>query len=211
MRGTHLFRLIRNHRARIIPAYAGNTWIDSFARAKKRDHPRVCGEHHMTSIMVHLNWGSSPRMRGTPQVLCHYSSSLGIIPAYAGNTVSVGLREGFKEDHPRVCGEHGVTALWDKVSSGSSPRMRGTQYHHGVGVHGRGIIPAYAGNTRHPNPRTRLPRDHPRVCGEHQERGHTARPLTGSSPRMRGTQIAPCGAQYALGIIPAYAGNTLRD
>ena len=52
-----------------------------------------------------------------------------------------------------------------------------------------GIIPAYAGNT------------------------FSARLLTngggeGSSPRMRGTPIAPDGTVNLLGIIPAYAGNT---
>ena len=47
--------------------------------------------------------------------------------------------------------------------------MRGTHMFGIGGVGGKGIIPAYAGNTlRVANPR-KLLEDHPRVCGEHTQ------------------------------------------
>ena len=49
----------------IIPAYAGNTqaFVDDFGL--NRDHPRVCGEHPVTTPDSDTVAGSSPRMRGT--------------------------------------------------------------------------------------------------------------------------------------------------
>ena len=90
----------------IIPAYAGNTGDTIELRTFGWDHPRVCGEHHMTSIMVHLSWGSSPRMRGTQSRCRPCMRRTGIIPAYAGNTRPALARRSIARDHPRVCGEH---------------------------------------------------------------------------------------------------------
>ena len=51
------------------------------------------------------------------------------------------------EDHPRGCGEHFTTIVFESSMTGSSPRMRGAR-HHLQGVHIiRGIIPADAGST----------------------------------------------------------------
>ena len=52
--------------AGIIPAYAGNTRQLCLPRLRRRDHPRVCGEHIDPENRVMFNPGSSPRMRGTP-------------------------------------------------------------------------------------------------------------------------------------------------
>ena len=72
----------------------------------------------------------------------------------------------------------------------------------------RGIIPAYAGNTRRTVPSCRPDRDHPRVCGEHSRpQSHWKLP-SGSSPRMRGTPSDALHFGFGEGIIPAYAGNT---
>ena len=54
-------------------------------------------------------------------------------------------------------------------------------------------------------------RDHPRIRGEHAFRYAAERGEPGSSPHTRGTQrheLCGCGER---GIIPAYAGNTLRS
>ena len=50
-----------------------------------------------------------------------------------------------------------------------------------------GIIPAYAGNTYRMCRSYTVPRDHPRVCGEHGQRYELRYAVQGSSPRMRGT------------------------
>ena len=68
--------------------------------------------------------------------------------------------------------------------------MRGTPARYCASRSNAGIIPAYAGNTSTTRARRCLPRDHPRVCGEHQS----------------GAPIQFVG----LGIIPAYAGNTVE-
>ena len=127
-------------------------------------------------------------MRGTRGAGTMMPMSVGIIPAYAGNTMSANdLPINFR-DHPRVCGEHVFFADIDDFYMGSSPRMRGTPYLSEEFATLPGIIPAYAGNTHVLERTYNSCRDHPRVCGEH------------------GTQIMDdCGT---VGIIPAYAGNT---
>ena len=65
-------------------------------------------------------------MRGTPLDFPLDSLTLGIIPAYAGNTI---IGKYFVEDngdHPRVCGEHIKRKIAGDFRLGSSPRMRGT-------------------------------------------------------------------------------------
>ena len=152
------------------------------------DHPRVCGEHELTLFENGLALGSSPRMRGTPFMRFCAVSLLGIIPAYAGNTVGGGRCGGGVRDHPRVCGEH-FSAIRSAL-----PEI--------------GIIPAYAGNTGLIESGRRNKGDHPRVCGEHlRDIVKRTAPL-GSSPRMRGTRIFRLGWMRGRGIIPAYAGNT---
>ena len=210
MRGTLAYFRVERRYYGIIPAYAGNTCRPWTSSQRVRDHPRVCGEHHMTSIMVHLSWGSSPRMRGTPVVPPRRASPNGIIPAYAGNTLSNHACTSAGGDHPRVCGEHNRKRRNFSAIQGSSPRMRGTPIVNAKIVYKFGIIPAYAGNTcliRSPLPRHR---DHPRVCGEHVHVHVTGGNARGSSPRMRGTPEYARKGGFYRGIIPAYAGNTLN-
>ena len=176
------------------------------------DHPRVCGEHFVPTIMGSVSlgssrvcgehrtltdengepWGSSPRMRGTHQIRDVSADIHGIIPAYAGNTMLT--RPGHTQlgDHPRVCGEHRLAGLVGHVPGGSSPRMRGTR------------------NTIRCLSARRATVDHPRVCGEHFSVASHLRVNPGSSPRMRGTHSRRLQRRHPQGIIPAYAGNTRR-
>ena len=112
-------------------------------------------------------------------------------------------------DHPRIRGEHAPSAF--------APRPW------------RGIIPAYAGNTRTPRTRPATGWDHPRIRGEHDSladvrlrRGGIIPAYAGNTlrwagnfhhcedhPRIRGEHRAGLEAVLVLrGIIPAYAGNT---
>ena len=174
------------------------------------DHPRVCGEHEQCAPPVVVLVGSSPRMRGTLRRAFRTFRRLGIIPAYAGNTMMTPRLTTATWDHPRVCGEHDplVPSVCDVL--GSSPRMRGTLGRRVVGLCLVGIIPAYAGNTTARNASTKAKRDHPRVCGEHSRRGSAGLSFGGSSPRMRGTPFVVIAVTVWRGIIPAYAGNTGR-
>ena len=127
MRGTRCRRTVRGSRARIIPAYAGNTPKMAVTRLPCRDHPRVCGEHTGSKHHASNPTGSSPRMRGTRTYVHQWLPCFGIIPAYAGNTAWPTLVTPSIRDHPRVCGEHPIAHIPRHVAQGSSPRMRGTQ------------------------------------------------------------------------------------
>ena len=175
----------------IIPACAGNTGSGSTATGSDGDHPRMCGEHFGRSFDGIDRRGSSPHVRGTPDLHGCSSSDGGIIPACAGNTMHVKNTGGQSGDHPRMCGEHRSC-----TPSTAAPRW---------------IIPACAGNTDLAHGHWRQQRDHPRMCGEHLMDWSTGVAWSGSSPHVRGTPttVIPCSA--IPGIIPACAGNTVSS
>ena len=173
----------------IIPALAGNTVRTFVTFSPCRDHPRACGEHMRCPDWRWRHEGSSPRLRGTPRPQTHPISTVGIIPALAGNTLSSGLWGADSWDHPRACGEHSSTSDDPLDEQGSSPRLRGTRVAARRQAAGRGIIPALAGNTAGPDGLARTCWDHPRACGEHV-----------AGDRFR---------QGLPWIIPALAGNTV--
>ena len=228
VRGTRSLVAIWVEGGGIIPACAGNTRRRTCRRTRRRDHPRVCGEHLTRTFQLMLTVGSSPRVRGTPskavsslsttgsspRVRGTPSGSLrllpcrGIIPACAGNTRTCLRTRCIRRDHPRVCGEHLLPMRLFAPISGSSPRVRGTRCADIWCVSDVGIIPACAGNTRTHALRRRRPRDHPRVCGEHLMPSSAAMAWQGSSPRVRGTLAPSCRGARGSGIIPACAGNT---
>ena len=208
MRGTLYRTNRRSTHCGIIPAYAGNTGVRFGSVALGRDHPRVCGEHFCELPRDWRDTGSSPRMRGTQQLGIGHGKFAGIIPAYAGNTLTLLAAGECSGDHPRVCGEHVVERRSRRGFKGSSPRMRGTRVQMVRRDYLLGIIPAYAGNTFEDFLHLLFLGDHPRVCGEHpmQQLGHERAP--GSSPRMRGTRGRRIRHRLQRRIIPAYAGNT---
>ena len=106
MRGTRPNCRLRRSSSGIIPAYAGNTWTPSISPALPWDHPRICGEHLISSTVKVTGGGSSPHMRGTQRGQGDHPSGQGIIPAYAGNTFRVRCAYRRDGDHPRICGEH---------------------------------------------------------------------------------------------------------
>ena len=132
----------------------------------------------------------------------------GIIPAHAGNTRGPPFSHAPKWDHPRACGEHLSTVAVSDATTGSSPRMRGTQHTGTPFRRFSGIIPAHAGNTNPRRSPTRCRQDHPRACGEHPFTSCSAYMIEGSSPRMRGTPEEGGDDVRSSWIIPAHAGNT---
>ena len=126
MRGTPQTALNMRQKSGIIPAYAGNTRFYPSPSTHSRDHPRVCGEHVVVGLHMAENQGSSPRMRGTRFRRRIVVGAIGIIPAYAGNTIWLTRAPNTARDHPRVCGEHKYGLPVRLPIPGSSPRMRGT-------------------------------------------------------------------------------------
>ena len=151
--------------------------------------------------------GSSPRARGTVPDRFGGLYGHGIIPACAGNSRSDSPTGSASWDHPRVRGEQVDTNILAQQTPGSSPRARGTGVAVFQALRLSGIIPACAGNrSRHACTKA-IRRDHPRVRGEQQPASNSVAPVRGSSPRARGTDVAPDHGHLRCGIIPACAGN----
>ena len=69
------------------------------------------------------------------------------------------------------------------------------------------FIPACAGNRTRPSRHDRSRTVHPRVCGEQLSSGRGSSCISGSSPRVRGTEPALARNCSILRFIPACAGN----
>ncbi len=153
-----------------------------------RAHPRGCGADARAAVVASPREGSSPRVRGRLGADFQAGLESGLIPAGAGQTVSVRRGIWSPRAHPRGCGadERDITPAG--LGEGSSPRVRGRHaVFHGT-VHSTGLIPAGAGQTR--------------IRGGFVDRGE------GSSPRVRGRQIPELEARIRRGLIPAGAGQT---
>ena len=88
MRGKEERRKPGKDPARITPAYAGKRLYEFQFVVLSQDHPRVCGEKPPLLLVVALELGSPPRMRGKVTTLIPLSNSIRITPAYAGKSPS---------------------------------------------------------------------------------------------------------------------------
>ena len=207
-RGTPRCRRRRSLRARLIPAFAGNTPASSCSTSAGPAHPRVRGEHWRCTSRYSRPRGSSPRSRGTRGTRRSTGHRRRLIPAFAGNTHQSRRVSAAIPAHPRVRGEHNGYHNRGVTAPGSSPRSRGT-HRRGPGRAGRArLIPAFAGNTRCAIPPCTGRAAHPRVRGEHGLFLTWTLPSRGSSPRSRGTRGGRGGRRARLRLIPAFAGNT---
>ena len=192
----------------IIPAYAGSTRPDGCRRAGAADHPRIRGEHVISTIVRSPTTGSSPHTRGAPFPPRGSSWIWRIIPAYAGSTRLGSSRRRWRGDHPRIRGEHSSRKMTQASRAGSSPHTRGAPDSRTQASQAGGIIPAYAGSTRWRSPPAGTAPDHPRIRGEHLPQTSCIADRQGSSPHTRGAQQALNYYNFGPRIIPAYAGST---
>ena len=86
MRGSLYANLLALLAPGIIPAHAGLTRRPSGRMISTRDHPRACGAHTVVKAVEGMEWGSSPRMRGSLIEWLLKNKEKGIIPAHAGLT-----------------------------------------------------------------------------------------------------------------------------
>ena len=153
--------------AGIIPALAGNTFMEPQQRHYLPDHPRSRGEYVEVGHGEFERVGSSPLSRGIPSPLRPAGLPPRIIPALAGNTISDPRRPGCRWDHPRSRGEYSCQLIRVMSPRGSSPLSRGIlPPRHGVSRRQR-IIPALAGNTGLGPASMLAMADHPRSRGEY--------------------------------------------
>ena len=151
---------------RFIPAPAGNSALAVQRPAGNAVHPRACGEQRTPRPSCWVTAGSSPRLRGTEHLGFGVGAGDRFIPAPAGNSSVCYWSKRKATVHPRACGEQPLCSWSGNLSTGSSPRLRGTAPQpFNVGPVTR-FIPAPAGNS----PQIFLPREtmpvHPRACGE---------------------------------------------
>ena len=194
----------------LIPACAGKTTPLIPPAIYTRAHPRVCGENASQRRGSLAAPGSSPRVRGKPQLAAALGGQYGLIPACAGKTCTARPRASQWWAHPRVCGENTVGLTVDAASAGSSPRVRGklpsTRRYQATG----GLIPACAGKTDDDTGESDTDWAHPRVCGENADKLVPALGEYGSSPRVRGKRGLRTWSFALLRLIPACAGKTRR-
>ena len=195
-------------KAGLIPACAGKTHSSSLNRFSTRAHPRVCGENFHVSRIAPPATGSSPRVRGKPELVEAYQVESGLIPACAGKTLALFVMRSHVRAHPRVCGENAAFALMKTSALGSSPRVRGKRAPACGQRSHLGLIPACAGKTDAAGPARADRAAHPRVCGENGQRRSRRRLQQGSSPRVRGKRRVQTFSSRRLRLIPACAGKT---
>ena len=151
---------------RFIPARAGNRSRESSDMANQSVHPRACGEQMSALICLATAIGSSPRVRGTAFATLPCLLRLRFIPARAGNSCAAYGLDIADAVHPRACGEQFRQVCSVVISSGSSPRVRGTVESCHLVHLARRFIPARAGNS-YATALCGFPiAVHPRACGE---------------------------------------------
>ena len=96
------------------------------------------------------------------------------------------------------------------AARGSSPHTRGAPIADGSFSNDNGIIPAYAGSTDPNRSFGEKMADHPRIRGEHSSPLLDDVYSIGSSPHTRGAREFGLGVPGSGGIIPAYAGSTVK-
>ena len=126
-RGTRDFDHKDKQDSGITPAYAGNTIVKILKNVKKKDHPRIRGEHDCKNFEECEKEGSPPHTRGTLNRYEVKKVRIRITPAYAGNTPTEHISLTNKEDHPRIRGEHNTSPTFFTDMRGSPPHTRGTR------------------------------------------------------------------------------------
>jgi hypothetical protein len=177
------------------------------------DHPRIRGEHSSPAPCRRRCRVDHPRIRGEHLAGAGAAQDEdGIIPAYAGSTLALAACSAvLAGSSPHTRGAR-RTATGTRPCGGDHPRIRGE--HHRVlaaPLAQRRVIPAYAGSTH-----WHLLREDEREGSSPHTRGalwHSlpAPPSWRDHPRIRG-EHAPLGIldHHDVGIIPAYAGSTVR-
>ena len=154
--------------------------------------------------------GSSPRGRGTRDMLRENPELNRFIPARAGNAARLPLRRTSWTVHPRAGGERLLATREQQFRDGSSPRGRGTRTPRPGAPRAERFIPARAGNATVIGYTKASLSVHPRAGGERDPASPGKLSGYGSSPRGRGTQTHRMRAAGWDRFIPARAGNARR-
>ena len=132
-------------------------------------------------------------------------------PRSRGNTGWWRYASTVRGDHPRSRGEYNLQWNHQGMTPGSSPLSRGIHEPLRASCRTHRIIPALAGNTITQARVLRVTQDHPRSRGEYGGVVMGMSSAEGSSPLSRGIRCRRLPAWTRGRIIPALAGNTLRE
>ena len=194
--------------AGITPACAGKSCDVAADGGHGGDHPRVCGEKHISALGRLTRRGSPPRVRGKVSGFRPDSRRPGITPACAGKSLVPTNSTHIIQHHPRVCGEKLLPNRAYPAGRGSPPRVRGKVLSFVLGGAASGITPACAGKSQRTYILAGKAGDHPRVCGEKYWIEDISVPILGSPPRVRGKVLHALLRAHLLHITPACAGKS---
>ena len=160
--------------------------------------------------MIMSCWGLSPRRRGNPSGSTPAGSERGSIPAQAGEPGRYSASAIALRVYPRAGGGTAAPDLLESVKAGLSPRRRGNPLGQAGPGHGRGSIPAQAGEPPRSSRRGRPGRVYPRAGGGTAIDTPSAVTESGLSPRRRGNRGHRAERPVPRGSIPAQAGEPWR-
>ena len=126
IRGTLLGFGTDRLRARRTPAHTGNAGTSSHTYARASAHPRAYGERTDSYVDDRDEYGSPPRIRGTPAGLQRLATQVRLTPAHTGNASRAAGRSRRNSAHPRAYGERKRRRNHEEDDGGSPPRIRGT-------------------------------------------------------------------------------------
>ncbi len=210
VRGTGSRERSRCRRERFSPARAGNSTGITQQTTAWSVQPRACGEQRIVSRARRLNRGSAPRVRGTVMFACLLWRPGRFSPARAGNRQLWPCHRAYHAVQPRACGEQAGGASLPSASSGSAPRVRGTEPARTNVRRWSRFSPARAGNSAGSATQLSSPPVQPRACGEQDQRGNVKPDASGSAPRVRGTAARILIWVRGERFSPARAGNSRR-
>ena len=190
------------------PACAGSTTVRFVRVAISRDHPRLRGEHHASTMARNQSKGPPPPARGARDHVGGVGDDPGTTPACAGSTWSGAAISSPPRDHPRLRGEHYRRNRTGPDAAGPPPPARGARSTAAPPSLAGGTTPACAGSTSSTARTPRSSRDHPRLRGEHPSMHAFWSGCMGPPPPARGARGPRRRGLPAHGTTPACAGST---
>ena len=192
---------------RVIPAPAGQPVEIRLPQGETVGHPRTCGAAYPTYPGYESEYGSSPHLRGSPSQRSLAPGRGRVIPAPAGQPMSLSARSYGSPGHPRTCGAAIFQSNGNDLGEGSSPHLRGSPRAELLDAVLQRVIPAPAGQPQTQGESARQVWGHPRTCGAARSAPWRYVAQRQSSPHLRGSQFRWETPKDACRVIPAPAGQ----
>ena len=187
--GTGHCLYLRVRISRFIPTGVGNSGLVIFLSFLTPVHPHGCGEQHQLCRCSSLRSGSSPRVWGTDIHTGDEGKAKRFIPTGVGNRSSYPAPARAAPVHPHGCGEQVSFISISRIKDGSSPRVWGTGRPDNCLTEFIRFIPTGVGNSKNRSAKIAVSTVHPHGCGEQSVALMSNLTLSGSSPRVWGTDF----------------------